>query len=617
MALVFCAALIAVGLIMGSARAAVETDACDVALIYNDALFVNVVNDSHVHIGYGSVVVVVATAPVSAVEPCAGIPEAIVNSSVEADSRSPVAAVPNVEAFTPTPIAGGPEEAGLWSNHPRAWNPEIVLVFVAICPVARGPDVARARADRLRIDGQCRRADADRNAHGNLSVGRSRNRQDSGYKNKNKKKNKTRDTHDPHLSGVCWAFNDFLTRAAICQWRPPTSYKPRAQAKVASVQTKPCKKNSLGESAEALCWLGRCLSVTCYDAGLPNAYSLELTRNAAASVLESEGEVDTGAKVQIQPSIAKIEAAQKFLARHFAPTRLAPAPFLSQRTGKNVYLKLETDLPTGSFKVRGAFYALAERMKKGGLSGVVASSTGNHGAAVAYAGREFGIAAKIFLPANCNPVKRARIEALGAAIVESGECDLASAFKLASEQAKQPGVYLLNDATDLDLPAGPATIACEILEQLSRATSVLVPMGDTALIRGIGAATKQVAPHVRVIGVQAENAPAYYRSWKEGRVVGMETCDTIADGLATRTPEAANVQDVKSLVDDVVLVSEEEMLQAIGVLVMEEHVVTEPAGAASTAALLKSSDGCGNYPVLIVSGANVSREVLKRAIQNA
>jgi threonine dehydratase len=326
--------------------------------------------------------------------------------------------------------------------------------------------------------------------------------------------------------------------------------------------------------------------------------------------------MDVEAKVQIQPSISKIRDARKFLARHFAPTRLVAAPFLNKRTGKNVYLKLETELPTGSFKVRGAFYALGERMKKGNLRRVVASSTGNHGAAVAYAGSEFGIAAEIFLPVNCNAVKRARIEALGAAIVESGESDLASAFKLAWKQAKQPGVYFLNDATDLDLPAGPATIACEVLEQLPKATAILVPMGDTALIRGIAAATKQLAPLVRIIGVQAERAPSYYLSWKEGKVVGTETCDTIADGLATRTPETANVQDVKNLVDDVVLVSEEEMLRAIGVLLVEEHVVAEPAGAASTAALLKSSERCGNYPVLIVSGANVLQEVLKRAIQS-
>ena len=326
--------------------------------------------------------------------------------------------------------------------------------------------------------------------------------------------------------------------------------------------------------------------------------------------------MDAGTKLQIRPSISTIREAQKFLAKYFAPTRLVAAPFLSQRTGKKVYLKLETELPTGSFKVRGAFYALAERMKKSSVREVAASSTGNHGAAVAYAAKKFGIAARIFLPANCNPVKYGRIAGLGAAIVESGGSDLASAFELAAAYAKQPGVYFLNDATDTGLPAGPATIACEILEQLPNATAILVPMGDTALIRGIAAATKQIAAQVRIIGVQAVRAPAYYLSWMEGRVISTETCDTIADGLATRTPEAANVRDVRNLVDDVVLVSEEQMLRAIETLLVEEHVVAEPAGAASTAALLKSSAGCGDSPVLIVSGANISREVLKRAIQS-
>ncbi len=318
--------------------------------------------------------------------------------------------------------------------------------------------------------------------------------------------------------------------------------------------------------------------------------------------------------MKIAPDIATVRRAREFLAKYFAPTRLIGAPFLSKETGKSVFLKLETELPTGSFKVRGAVFALAERMKKGSLREVVASSTGNHGAAVAYAAKEFGIAARIFLPANCNPVKRGRIAALGAAIVESGGSDLASAFQLAQEHARQPDVYFLNDATDTDLPAGPATIACEILDQLREASAIVVPMGDTALIRGIAAAAKQIAPQVRIIGVQAERAPSYYLSWKAGKVVGTETCDTIADGLATRTPEEDNVQDVRKFVDDVVLVSEEQMLRAIETLLLGEHVLAEPAGAASTAALLNSSEGWGENPVLIVSGANIARGVLKKAL---
>ena len=188
----------------------------------------------------------------------------------------------------------------------------------------------------------------------------------------------------------------------------------------------------------------------------------------------------TVGRSQIVPDISTIRGAQRFLATYFEPTRLIAAPFLSQATGKNVYLKLETELPTGSFKVRGAFWALAERMKRGQVQEVVASSTGNHGAAVAYAAKQFGIKAKIFLPANCNSVKRGRIAELGAAIVESGGGDLASAFTLAAEYAKQSGVHFLNDATDADLPAGPATIGCEILEQLPETSAVVVPMAVRA-----------------------------------------------------------------------------------------------------------------------------------------
>jgi len=327
------------------------------------------------------------------------------------------------------------------------------------------------------------------------------------------------------------------------------------------------------------------------------------------------------------------------LAKYFAPTRLIEAPYLSARAGKRVWLKLEAELPTGSFKVRGALWALAARLKREPGRGqgqeleqegtmnraptedgletvreVIASSTGNHGAAVAWAAKLLGVKARIFLPAGRNPVKRARIASLGAEIVECGGTDLAAAFELANEYAKRPGVYFLDDAADLNLPAGPGTIGCEILEQLPHASAVVVPMGDTALIRGVAAAVKQITPRVKIIGVQAERAPAYYRSWKEDRVVGTETCDTIADGLATRTPNAANVTDVKKLVDDVVLVSEEAMLRAIEILLVEEHVLAEPAGAASTAALLASNADFGDNVVLVVSGANISRDVLRRAV---
>jgi len=311
-------------------------------------------------------------------------------------------------------------------------------------------------------------------------------------------------------------------------------------------------------------------------------------------------------------SPSTIREAQALLSRYLPVTRLVPARSLSRLTGKNVSLKLESDLPTGSFKPRGALYALTANLARREIREVIASSTGNHGAAVAYAARVLGVQARIFLPANPNPVKRTKIEELGAKIAEAGGADLTDAFQKACEYSKNAGIYFLNDATDPDLPAGPATIACEILDQQPATEVIYVPMGDTALIRGVAAAAKQRSPNIRIIGVQAERAPAYYLSWKQGKAVSTETCDTIADGLATRTPETENVNQIRELVDDVRLVSEKEMWAAIRDLLFEEHMVAEPAGAAATAALMQSKDSARNV-VALVTGSNVAPDVLRTA----
>ena len=316
----------------------------------------------------------------------------------------------------------------------------------------------------------------------------------------------------------------------------------------------------------------------------------------------------------IQPTLAAIGKARALLARHLPMSRLLSAPSLRGANGEHVFLKIDADLPTGTFKIRGALYALATRLERGGIEEVVASSTGNHGAAVAYAARTLGIKATIFLPAHANPVKRQRIADQGATIVEKGP-DIAAAWANAEAYAAQQHAFFLNDATDEDLPAGPATITCEILDQLPGVRTIVVPMGDTALVRGMAAAAHHLSPSVKVVGVQAQLAPSYYLSWRRGEVVGTETCDTIADGLATRTPVAANVRAIKALLADVRLVSDEAMLRAIGHLLLEEHVVSEPAGAAATAAWLDAPDGIEGDVVLLVSGANVTRETLQRALQ--
>jgi threonine dehydratase len=312
------------------------------------------------------------------------------------------------------------------------------------------------------------------------------------------------------------------------------------------------------------------------------------------------------------------------LGRHFAPTPLVRAASLS-RPGRDVYLKVETGLPTGSFKVRGAVYSLSVNVARCAIHEVVAASTGNHGAAVAYAGRLLGIPATIFLPTNPNPVKAARIRELGARIVEGGAVDLSAAIDAAYEYCERTNAFFLHDAADPDIPAGTATIAAEIVDQLPSVDAIYVPMGDTALVRGMASVAKRLdsaaggfAPRrhpVRIVGVAAERAPAYALAWRSGEATETTSADTIADGLAVRRALTANVAAIRTLVDDVRTVTEEGMLGAIDWLMTREGVTAEPAGAAATAAFLqemrlKADTTYEGASVLLVTGCNIAPEII-------
>lgn len=302
------------------------------------------------------------------------------------------------------------------------------------------------------------------------------------------------------------------------------------------------------------------------------------------------------------------ERARRLLAAHFGPTRLVPAPSLGG-PDRTVYLKLESELPTGSFKVRGALYSLSVNLERRALTEVVAASTGNHGAAVAYAARLLGVRATIFVPEHPNPVKAARIVDLGAQLVEGGK-DVTDAIDRAATYADEHRAFVLNDASDPDIPHGTATIAMETLDQLPSTDAIYVPVGDTALIRGVAAAARPRRPGIRIVGVQATRAPAYTMSWREGAVVVTHAADTIADGLAVRRPLPENVAAIRALVDDMRLVTEEELRSTIGFLFAREQIVAEPAGAAAAAALLREPPGQATGTiVLIVSGSNIAPEL--------
>ncbi len=313
------------------------------------------------------------------------------------------------------------------------------------------------------------------------------------------------------------------------------------------------------------------------------------------------------------PTSEQINDAREVLRAFLRPTRLVRADGIARDRETEIYLKLETELPTGSFKPRGALYALMKNLEQGSIKGVVAASTGNHGAAVAYAAQLAKLPATIFLPESPNPIKRARIVALGASVMEV-EWKAESLGNAAAAFAQEHDYYFLNDAEDDLVPVGTATIAAEILDEFPTPDVMIVPMGDTALIRGVAAEAKRRHPSVRIVGVQAVQAPAYARSWQEGRVVTTETCDTIADGLATCVPAESNVREIRELVDEVRLVSEDEMIQGIRTLLFEEHLVAEPAGAAATAAYLQNPAAyAGRSVVLLVTGSNIPDQLLSQA----
>jgi threonine dehydratase len=315
----------------------------------------------------------------------------------------------------------------------------------------------------------------------------------------------------------------------------------------------------------------------------------------------------------VMPTAEQVNDARELLSRFLKPTRLVQAERLARDKDTRIYLKLETELPTRSFKPRGALYALMKTLQQRSIKGVVAASTGNHGAAVAYAAGLAKLPATIFLPEFPNPIKRARIVALGATVNEV-EWKAESLGDAAAAFAEEHDYYFLNDGSDELVPVGTATIAAEILDELPTPDVFIVPMGDTALIRGVAAEAKRRHPGIKIVGVQAAEAPSYVRSWRENRVVTTETCNTIADGLATCVPLASNVRAIRELVDDVCLVSEAELLQGVRTLLFEEHLVAEAAGVAALATYLQNPGAyAGRRVVLLVTGSNIPHELLRKA----
>jgi threonine dehydratase len=287
---------------------------------------------------------------------------------------------------------------------------------------------------------------------------------------------------------------------------------------------------------------------------------------------------------------------------------------MSDALGCEIYLKLETATPIGAFKVRGGLNLLAQLSGAERERGVITASTGNHGQSIAYAARTFGVRAIIAAPEGANPDKVASMRRLGAEVVLTGR-DFDAARGWAEAEARLKGYRYVHPSNEPLLIAGVAVASLEIFEALPDVDVIVAPIGGGSGVSGHCIVAKHLNPNVQVIGVQAEKAPAVYQSWKAGKCLETPEAATWAEGVATRTAFELPLAVIREHVDDIVLLSEEELRQGVIFLLESAHQLAEPAGAAPAAAARKLGVRLrGKTVVLIVSGCNITKEQLTRVL---
>ncbi len=303
-------------------------------------------------------------------------------------------------------------------------------------------------------------------------------------------------------------------------------------------------------------------------------------------------------------SIERVRDAANRLRGVVRRTPLRYSPALSRLAGVECWLKLECEQHTGSFKLRGAFNALALIPEARRSRGVVASSAGNHGLGIARAAREFGIPAMVFVPSTAPGVKREGIVALGA-IVDASQPDYDAAMAAAIAHAARSGALFVNPCAGEDLIAGQGTVAQEIHEDLPRLASVVLPVGGGGLLGGTGSYLRAVAPAVRILGAQSEHTDSMAQSLAAGRVVDVGHAPTLADGLSGPI-DADGLAIGRAALDGIAVVSEREIAVAIAWLATEEGLTVEGSGAVGVAALRGRALGDVQGPVaVVVSGGNI------------
>jgi threonine dehydratase len=316
-------------------------------------------------------------------------------------------------------------------------------------------------------------------------------------------------------------------------------------------------------------------------------------------------------------ALGEITAAAELIYRHLGPTPEYCWPLICERAGAEVWVKHENHTPIGAFKVRGGLVYLDDLMKRAPETpGVIAATRGNHGQSVAYAARHAGIAAVVVTPQGNSVEKNHAMRALGAELIEHGT-DFHAAHDRAKELAAERNLHAFPSYHPL-LVRGVASYGLELLYAVPDLDRIYVPIGLGSGINGVIAARDALGLKTRVIGVVAEQAAAYALSFEAGRPVSTNTCDTLADGVSVRVPDAGALEIMLNGAERVVRVSEDEIAAAMRVYYSDTHNLAEGAGAAPLAALLKEKEQlAGKKAAVILTGGNVDTEVDRSVLADA
>ena len=304
--------------------------------------------------------------------------------------------------------------------------------------------------------------------------------------------------------------------------------------------------------------------------------------------------------------MAKLEdfiKAKEKLSKVLLETHLIYSPIFSKESGNKVFIKPENLQKTGSFKIRGAYNKISNLTDAEKKRGVIASSAGNHAQGVAYGAKESGIKAVIVMPKSTPLIKVESTKQYGAEVILHGDV-YDDAYKKAKELEEKEGYVFVHPFNDEDVLDGQGTIALEILEELPETDIILVPIGGGGLISGIACAAKILKPEIKIIGVEPEGAASAYEAIKENKVVELKEANTIADGTAVKKIGDLNFEYIKKYVDEIITVSDYELMEAFLLLVEKHKIIAENSGILSVAATKKIKEK-NKKVVSVISGGNI------------